>query len=82
VDRGTGAGQGMSGGSLPLRAYPGDLVELACEKCGRRGQYRKRTLVERSGPEIRLLDLLEEIAQCPRARNTYDACGAHFVGLV
>ena len=43
----------MSGGSLPLRAYPGDLVELTSEKCGRRGQYRKRTLVERSGPEIR-----------------------------
>ena len=32
-------------GSVPLHAYPGDLIQLACEKCGRRGQYPKHTLV-------------------------------------
>jgi hypothetical protein len=24
----------MSGGSLQLREYPGDIVRLSCEKCG------------------------------------------------
>jgi hypothetical protein len=68
-------------GSLPLHAYLGDLIELACEKCGRRGQYRKHTLVERYGTDIRLPDLLVEIAHCPRSGAWHDGCGAHYVGL-
>jgi hypothetical protein len=71
----------MTGSLIPLRAYPGDLVELPCERCGRQAQYIKHTLVERFGPKIRLL-LLAEIAECPRVRYTHDACGAHYVGLV
>jgi len=54
-------------GSIPLHAYPGDLIELVCEKCGRRGAYSKHKLVERFRPNMRLPDLLVEIAQCPRA---------------
>ena len=30
----------MSGGSLQLHEYPGDLVRLSCEKCGRAGPAR------------------------------------------
>ena len=49
-------------GSLTLSEYPGDMVRLSCEKCGRSGQYRKQTLIERYGADIRLPDLREEIA--------------------
>jgi len=51
-------------GSLQLSEYPGDMVRLSCEKCGRSGQYRKQKLIERYGADIRLPDLREEIAQC------------------
>jgi hypothetical protein len=44
-------------GSLTLHEHPGDIVRLACEKCGRAGQYHKRTLIEQYGPDIRLPDL-------------------------
>ena len=37
-------------GSLQLSEYPGDLVRLSCEECGRSGQYRKQKLIERSDP--------------------------------
>ena len=36
-------------GSLTFRQYPTDLVRIICEKCGRAGQYRKATLIERLG---------------------------------
>jgi len=49
-------------GSLQLRDYPGDMVRLSCEKCGRSGQYRKQKLIERYGADMRLPDLREEIA--------------------
>jgi hypothetical protein len=68
-------------GSLTLAEHPGDVVRLTCEKCGRVGQYRKATLIERYGADIPLPDLRHEIAQCERARSMHDACGVHFVGL-
>jgi hypothetical protein len=34
-------------GSLQLFEYPGEMVRLSCEKCGRSGQYRKQKLIER-----------------------------------
>jgi hypothetical protein len=64
-------------GSLALRDHPGDVVRLTCEKCGRNGQYRKATLIERYGADIGLPDLREEIAQCKRARQMHDACRMH-----
>jgi hypothetical protein len=69
-------------GSLQLRDYPGDLVRLSCAKCGRTGQYRKQNLIERYGPNIRLPDLREEIAQCERRGQTHDACMARYVDLI
>lgn len=68
-------------GSLTLAEHPGDLVRLTCEKCGRAGQYRKAKLIERYGADMRLPDLREVIAQCERARQMHDACGARYVGL-
>src|SRR5215467_8908309 len=37
-------------GSLQLFEYPGDIVRLSREKCGRKGQYRKQKLIERTEP--------------------------------
>jgi hypothetical protein len=42
----------MSYSSPPISAFPFDPVRLVCETCGRRGQYRKQTLIERYGPDI------------------------------
>ena len=61
-------------GSLQLREYPGDLVRLSCDKCGRTGQYRKQNLIERYGADIRLPDSRWEIAQCKRHGQMHDAC--------
>ena len=69
-------------GSLQLSDYPGDLVRLSCEKCGRSGQYRKQTLIERYGADMRLPDLRSEIAQCRRMGQMHDACMVRYVDLV
>jgi hypothetical protein len=53
-------------GSLTLARFPGETVQLVCDKCGRAGQYRKQTLIDRFGADIRLPDLREEIAKCER----------------
>jgi hypothetical protein len=68
-------------GALTLSEYPGDVVRLTCEKCGRSGQYRKQSLIERYGADIGLPDLREQIAQCERARKMHDACPVRYVGL-
>ena len=67
-------------GSLQLFEYPGDLVRLSCEKCGRSGQHRKQKLIERYGADMRLPDLRE--AQCSRHGQTHDACMVRYVDLI
>jgi hypothetical protein len=68
-------------GSIKLRDHPGDVVRLSCEKCGRRGQYRKGKLIAVHGPDIPLPDLRVEVARCERQGKMHDACGVHYVGL-
>ena len=68
-------------GALQLREYPGEIVRVSCAKCGRTGQYRKQNLIERYGPDIRLPDLREEIAQCERRGLMHDAW-VRYVDLV
>jgi hypothetical protein len=41
-------------GSLSISEYPGDMVRLSCEICGRSGQYRKQNLIEKYGDDMRL----------------------------
>ena len=69
-------------GSLTLSEYPGEIVRLSCEKCGRSGQYRKQTLIDRYGAEIRLPDLREEIAACERRGKMHDACMVRYIDLI
>jgi hypothetical protein len=68
-------------GSLKLRDHPSHLVRLACEKCGRVGQYRKQNLVAQFGAEMPLPDLRVEIARCERQGKMHDMCGVHYLGL-
>jgi hypothetical protein len=72
----------MAAGLLQLREYPGDIVRLSCEKCGRKGQYRKQKLIERYSADMRLPDLREEIAKCWRQGQMHDACMVRYVDLV
>ena len=36
----------MTAGSFTLTQFPLDMVELACEKCGRRGRLLEAKLIE------------------------------------
>ena len=69
-------------GSTKLSDYPGDTVRLACDKCGRKGKYRKQSLIAQYGGDIALPDLREEIANCERRGQMHDMCGVHYLGLM
>lgn len=70
---------------MQLREYYFNRVQVTCAKCGRRGTYRKNTLVERFGGSIELPNLLKEIAaDYPRQglqSVAMDPCGALFPDL-
>jgi hypothetical protein len=68
--------------SPPISAFPFDPVRLVCDQCGRRGQYRKQTLIGRYGPDIVGPDLLVEVAQCPRRKSLGDRCGIVYEDLL
>jgi len=56
-----------------------DVLNIECDKCGRRGRYGLRRLIERYGINAKLFDWSDEItADCPRkqAKNLNDICGA------
>ena len=56
-------------------------VKFICELCGRRGQYRKQTLIAQFGPHVLMPDLLHLVARCPRRHPTKGGCGVHYEGL-
>jgi len=68
-------------GSFTLRQFPHDMVELACDKCGRRGRLSKARLIEEYGADVALPDLRTLVAKCDRAGSMSDPCGAYFVAL-
>lgn len=70
-------------GAVPLRDYPGDVVELVCEPCGRHGRYRKDALVERFGEAEGLPDVRAALtADCPRrGQSGGTGCAARFPTL-
>jgi hypothetical protein len=53
-------------GSFTLAEYPGELVRLVCDRCGRHGQYRKDTLLAKYPADTTLPGLLHLIAKCER----------------
>jgi hypothetical protein len=70
-------------GALILADHdPHTLIRVSCEKCGRRGQLRASTLVQRYGAQTAMPDLLCKIADCPRYTTLNDPCGAIYPDLV
>ena len=71
---------------MRLTDYPFPIVNVSCQKCQRRGQYRKQTLIDQYGGDIAGPDLRWEIAEdCPRAANRQlgaDPCGIVFPDLL
>lgn len=62
----------MPSGAYTLAQFPLEMVELACEKCGRRGRLSKARLIEEHGPDIALPDLRTILARCERAGSMSD----------
>jgi hypothetical protein len=61
-----------------LADYPHEMVEIECPKCGRHGRLRTAKVLEKHGPDIKLPDLLREIARCEKWGDMSDGCGAHY----
>jgi hypothetical protein len=71
--------------SVLLRDYPFEMVRLACTRCGRRGQYRKSTLLARFGPDYGLVSMRFDLAEgCPRipAPSIHEHCGVCYPDLI
>ena len=65
-------------GSYSLAEWPDDVVRLVCDRCGRRGQYRKGRLLSEHPADIAMPDLLRVIANCDRYDPLTGGCGAHY----
>lgn len=73
----------MAAGALRLADYPGDMVNVACNKCPRSGRLRRSRLEAEHGADIVLPELLARIAaDCPKMHTLgTDRCGAYFPDL-
>jgi hypothetical protein len=58
------------------------LVRLACDQCGRNGQYRRERLLAEYDPEITMPDLRHLLAQCPRRNTPGMSCGVYYADLM
>jgi hypothetical protein len=67
--------------ALTLSNYPHDLVRLACDRCGRAGQYRRETLIQRFDVDAPMPWVLVQLAACPRYQNMSNPCGAYYPDL-
>jgi hypothetical protein len=56
--------------------YPHATVEIERAKCGRYGRLRTARLLAEHGPDIKLPDLLRQIARCPKWDSMDDPCEA------
>lgn len=62
-------------GSYRVHELPPGPTEIECGSCGRRGRYRRDTLLERFGSDKALPDVLVALAACPRAHDFANICG-------
>jgi len=71
-------------GSLTLSDLREPTIEIACERCGRRGRYNvQRRLIAAHGADAKLTELLVTLANCEKARwfSIYDRCKVKFEGF-
>jgi len=72
----------MPRGYLTLADYPTAMVRLACDRCDRRGQYRKDRLIAEHGADVVLPDLRHKLAAgCPYVGHRATPCGVYYVDL-
>lgn len=76
--------------AMRLSDFPYVLVRIECVLCPRKGRYRLARLAATFGPEIRVDELLDELARdCPYRRGPGERrpgkygvkCGARFADL-
>jgi hypothetical protein len=62
-------------GSIILSDVRSPTLSIVCEPCSRRGTYSVARLMERHG-DARLTDLLQTLANCPKAgsASVHDRC--------
>jgi hypothetical protein len=65
-----------------LRDWPLPMVRLACDQCGRRGQYRHERLLAEYDPGEPMPDLRHLLAQCPRRNAPGMSCGVYYADLM
>jgi len=59
-------------------------LDVACNRCDRRGRLRTDSLMAKHGPSLPIPELRRIVAaDCPRmqAGHIHDVCGIHFPGL-
>ena len=69
-------------GSIILSDVRGPTLSIVCPPSGRRERYRVQRLIAQHG-DPKLTDLLETLANCPKARSAsiHDRCKAVYSGL-
>ena len=73
----------MAQGALTLADVHQPTIEIRCERCGRYGRYDVKRLIAVHGPDAKLTDLLQTLADCQKARSAsiHDRCKAVYEGL-
>jgi len=76
----------MSTGFVTLGQIAGRLavLDVACNRCDRRGRLRTARLMAEHGADLPIPALRQIVAaDCPRmaAEQMHDGCGVHFPGL-
>jgi hypothetical protein len=54
------------------------MIRIICDKCGRKGQYRKTTLLGKYGPDVVMPDLLRKVADCPHFTPMRGGCPVRY----
>ena len=70
-------------GALTLSDVLSQTLSIVCEPCNRHGRYSVARLVEEYG-DAKLTDLLQTLADCPKARSASirDQCKVVYEGLM
>ena len=77
----------MPAGTITLGQVAARLpvLDVACNRCDRRGRLHAARLLATHGPGLPMPDLRRILAaDCPRmiAGRVHDVCGVHFRGLI
>lgn len=61
-----------------LSNFQEPTLTIVCEPRGRRGRHNVAKLIEQHGEDVKLPDLLQALANCPKAKSMsiYDRCKA------